>query len=389
MSLEVLRAKLGTKQTWIQCKYDAYEQKHLPLDPSPIIPAKDKCDYLSTLGWCTEAVDELANRLVVDSLENDNYGMWNIFEQNNRDILFDSAIKSALISACSFIYIIKNDDDEIVKLQLIDGHNATGTIDPSTFLLKEGYAILDVDELGNPILEAYFLPNETIYFDKTQRAEIHIANPTGYPLLVPIIYRPDADRRPFGQSRISKAMIDLQNKARNTVTCMEVAREFGAFPQKWVVGLSQNAEFDTLKNAYKSILAIDKDEDGDKVTVGQFAQLSLSSYLAQFQAYRTEFEKHAGLDSKEHLETIANGAQRTFGSGLVNVGLVSASLRDNTHYNRSLLSETKVIWKPVYALDTMSLSSFGDAIIKINQSVPDAIDAKTISLLTGLPIRAE
>lgn len=387
MSLELLRAKLGQKQTWIRRKYECYEQKHSSLDPSPIVPVAEKNNYNSTLGWCTQAVDDLANRLIVDSLENDNYGMWDIFEMNNRDILFDSAFRSSLISACSFVYVIESDDG--IQLQLIDGRNATGTIDPSTFLLKEGYAVLDVDDNNIPVLEAYFLPTETVYFDKRKKAEIHIANPTGYPLLVPIIYRPDADRRPFGQSRISKAMMDIQDKARYTITCMEVAREFGAFPQKYVVGLSQDAEFDTVKNAYKTILAIDKDGDGDKPVVGQFTQISLSSYLAQLQEYRAEFDKAAGLDAKEHLEIIATGAQRTFGSGLLNVGLVSASLRDQTRYSRTLLHNTNVIWKPIYAMDTQSISTFGDGIIKINQAVPDAISAKTIQLLTGLPIEVK
>lgn len=384
MSIDLLRAKLATKQNWIRTKYECYEQKRQPLDPSPVVPAKEKNSYNTTLGWCTQAVDDLANRLIVDSLENDNFGMWDIFQQNNKDILFDSAIKSALISACSFVYVVESEDG--VKLQLIDGRNATGVIDPSTFLLKEGYAILDTDEYGTPILEAYFTPFETVFFSKSTHSEIHIANKTGYPLLVPIIYRPDADRRPFGQSRISKAMMDIQDKARYTVTCMEVAREFGAFPQKYIVGLSQDAEFDTLKNAYKTFLAIDKDGDGDKPVVGQFTQISLSSYLAQLQEYRTEFDKAAGLDAKEHLEIIATGAQRTFGAGLLNVGLVSASLRDGAHYNRSVLHETQVIWKPVYAMDTQSISTFGDGIIKINQAVPNALSAKSIRLLTGLPI---
>lgn len=387
MSLDILRAKLSSKQNWIRTKYEYYEQINQTMDPSPIVPAKEKYLYNSKLGWCTKAVDDLANRLIIDSFENDNYAMWDIFCQNNKDILFDSAFRSALISACCFIYVMINDGD--VQLQLIDGRNATGTIDPTTFLLKEGYAILDTDELGNPTLEAYFTPEMTYFYDSTYKTVTAVDNPTGYPLLVPVIYRPDADRRPFGQSRISKSLMDIQDKARYTITCMEVAREFGAFPQKYVVGLAQDAEFDTLENAYKQILAIDKDGDGDKPTVGQFTQISLSSYLAQLKQYHEEFDKGAGLDTRENLEIIANGAQRTFGAGILNVGLVASSLRDGTHYKRSLIHQTNVIWKPVFAMDTASISTFGDGIIKINQAVPDAISAKTIQLLTGLPIEVK
>ena len=37
-------------------------------------------------------------------------------------------------------------------------------------------------------------------------------------------------------------------------------------------------------------------------------------------------------------------------------------------------------------MDNSALGAFGDAIIKINQAVPDAISAKTIERLTGIPI---
>lgn len=388
MSIEILRSKLANKRKWITERYNVYEMAYQPLDPSPIIPAKEKWAYNTRLGWCTKAVDDLANRLQFDRFDNDNYNIWEIFQLNSPDVLFDSAIRSALISACCFIYISVNDDDEVC-LQVIDGKNATGEIDPITFLLKEGYAVLDTNELGEPITEAYFTPNETVFFYKNDNGhnhETHVANPTGYPLLVPVIYRPDASHRPFGQSRISRDMIDIQNHARNTITCMEVAREFGAFPQKYVVGLSQDAEFDTIKSAYKQVLAIDKDSDGDKPVVGQFNQLSLSSYLAQLQEYEKQFDKVAGLDSHEALEIIAVGAQKSFGTGFLNTGLVAASLRDEAHYKRNAIYATIPTWKPVYNIDNSVISTFGDGILKINQAIPDAINSDAIRRLTGLPV---
>jgi len=384
MSIEILRGKLAGKQNWIRQKYNVYEMKHQPFDPSPVIPAKEKTNYNTQLGWCTNAVDSLANRLAIDSFENDLFGMWDVYKLNSPDILFDSAIKSALISACSFVYVSADDDE--IRLQVIDGRYATGEMDPVTHLLKEGYAILDCDELGNPVLEAYFTADETVYIDKRTHGETHIANPTGYPLLVPIMYRPDSGDRIFGQSRISKDLIDIQNKARFTITCLEVAREFGAFPQKYVVGLAQDAEFDSLKNAYKQMLAIDKDGDGDRPVVGQFAQISLSSYLELLKEYKEQFDKSAGLDSHEALEVVARKAQDTFGACFLNVGLVATCLRDSAHYKRNEIYNTSVIWRPVYSIDNSVISTFGDGILKLNQAIPNALSAKAIRKLTGLPI---
>lgn len=101
-------------------------------------------EYRSTLGWCAKAVDALANRLVFREFENDNFDLNGIYNMNNPDMLFDSAILSALISSCCFI-CISPDEDGFPGLQVIDGGDATGIIDPIMGLLEEGYAILERD----------------------------------------------------------------------------------------------------------------------------------------------------------------------------------------------------------------------------------------------------
>ena len=95
------------------------------------IPPELRAQYRSTLGWCAKAVDALADRLVFREFAEDNFNLNEIYQMNNPDTLFDSAILSALISSCSFIYITPG-DDPIPRLQVIDGANATGIIDPIT-----------------------------------------------------------------------------------------------------------------------------------------------------------------------------------------------------------------------------------------------------------------
>lgn len=402
MSIELLKQKLNKKSEWIKKRYDYYEQKNLRIDPSPVIPFKESWQYNATLGWCTKAVDSLANRLSIEGFDNDSYNFWNIFQMNNPDVFFDSAIRSALISACCFVYI-SPDEEGFPRLQVIDGKNATGTIDPITNLLKEGYAILETGEYGVPVTELYFEDGKTTIY-KEGKMDSVVLNNTGYSLLVPIIYRPSANK-PFGQSRISRDCIDIMDKARFCITRSEVTAEFGSIPQKYVLGLAQDAEFDTAKNTYKTMLAIDKDADGDKPTVGQFQQANLTPHLEQFRLYASAFAGATGLTVDDlgfvsenpssaeairaghaELDHIASKAQDTFGSGILNVGLVAASLRDDTHYSRSLMYETKPIWKPIFKMDNSAISSFGDGIIKINQAIPNAISAKTIKRMTGLPI---
>lgn len=83
-------------------RYNYYEMKNGIRELSGIIPA-DFCNLSEVLGWCAKAVDTLSDRLIVDGFENDNFYINEIYKYNNPDVLFDSAIVSALISSCSFI----------------------------------------------------------------------------------------------------------------------------------------------------------------------------------------------------------------------------------------------------------------------------------------------
>lgn len=82
---------------------------------------------------------------------------------NNGDILPDSAMLSALISSCCFVYI-SEDLDGYPRLQVIDGGNGTGVMDPITGLLTEGYAVISRDKNGNVDMDAYFVAGRTEFY---------------------------------------------------------------------------------------------------------------------------------------------------------------------------------------------------------------------------------
>ena len=106
------------------------------------IPPEIRSRYKAVLGWCAKGVDSLADRLAFREFENDNFELNEIFNMNNPDVFFDSAVLSTMIASCSFIYISKGEGD-MPRLQVIEASNATGIIDPITGLLTEGYAVLE------------------------------------------------------------------------------------------------------------------------------------------------------------------------------------------------------------------------------------------------------
>lgn len=397
--IEYLRAKLKAKEPRNVLRYQYYEMKQKMHKITALIPPEMQ-PLAYSLGWCAKAVDSIADRIVFDRFANDYFYLDEIYAMNNADVLFDSAVLSAMISACAFLFISEGDGDEPV-IEVIDGLDATGILDTATGLLTEGYAVTERDDQGNITAEAYFLPHRTEYYEDGKKTD-EFRHDAPYPLLVPVVYRPDA-KRPFGHSRISRACMDIQQAAMRTMLRSEVGAEFYSVPQKYVVGLSQKAQFDNRKAAISSFLRLSKDENGDKPTVGQFAQQSMGPHLDHMKMCAAMFAGETGLTlddlgfttenpasydairaSHESLRLAARKAQRTFGTGFLNAGFLAACLRDGRTYSRSVFRDTKATWMPVFEPDAGALGAIGDAILKINQAQEGFMGADNIRAITGL-----
>lgn len=400
IGMQRLKEKLIAKSARVRLRYQYYDMHITLRDYKRGLPSEFYW-MRSVLGWCGKAVDSMADRLVFREFENDGFDMMEIFRLNNPDIVIDSAILAALIGSCSFVYIAP-DDDGFPRLRVIDGMNATGVIDPVTYTLLEGYAVLERDSDGRPILEAYFVPGRTDFYPKGEEP-YSIANTAPHPLLVPMIYRPDATRA-FGHSRISRACMDITAEAMRTLRRSDIASEFYSYPQRYVLGLSQDAEkFDTWQAAMSAFLRIDRDEDGNLPQVGQFGQQSMLPYTDQIRMLAGLFAGETGLTlddlgmpstnpssaeaikaSHETLRLTARKAQRSFSSGLLNVGFIAACVRDGETYKRQSVYNTRAVWEPIFEPDVSQLSGIGDAVGKIQMAFPDYFDEKKLRELTGI-----
>lgn len=398
--IDYLKNKLALKKMRVNERYKHYEMKNIVMDFNISTPPELQL-WMGTLGWCGKAVDSLADRISFREFDNDVLGMNEIFNMNNKDIMVDSAVLGALITSCDFIYI-SADADGYPRLRVIDGGHATGVLDPITNLLREGYAVLEFDDNDRPILEAHFMVGSTAIYEKGRLVSI-VQNDAPYPLLVPIINRPDA-KRPFGHSRISRACMSLVGSAVRTVKRSEIAAEFYSYPQKYILGMDENAEaMDKWRATMSSMLRIDKDEDGDRPVVGQFTTVSMTPHSEQLRMFAGLFAGETGLtlddlgfpsqnpssseaikSSHESLRLTARKSQKTMGVGLVNAGYLAACVRDKTPYLRSRIYETIPKWNPIFEPDAASLSLIGDGAIKINQAIPGYFTAETLRDLTGI-----
>lgn len=399
--LDYLRGKLDKHAARVNLRYKQYDEKYQDKDVGIVIPKEMKDKYRAVMGWTAKSVDALADRLVFKGFINDNFNIEDIFNMNNPDIFFDNAILSTLIGSCCFVYISKAETGE-ARLQIIEASNATGIIDPITGLLNEGYAVLSRDKYDYPNSEVYFRPYFTDYYEDGKFA-YRIDNPAGRVLLVPIMYRPDA-KRPFGRSRIKRSAMYYQAYAKRTLERADISAEFYSFPQKYMLGTSQDAEpMDKFQATIATILEVTKDEDGDIPKLGQFQQQSMAPFTEQLKTLASVFAGETGLTlddlgfatdnpssadaikaSHETLRAIARKAQRCFNSGFLNVGYVARCLEDDYPYLRNQFYKTKTTWYPIFEPDVAALSGIGDAAIKVNQAIPDYFNKNNLSDLTGI-----
>lgn len=375
--------------------------QNIPFDFGISTPPELKY-FNSVIGWCAKGVDSLADRLDFAKFDNDVFGFDEIFDQNNRDIFFDAAFKGALIGSCSFVYISK-DESGYPRLQVIDGYDATGIIDPITQMLNEGYAVLERDQFGNAIKEAYFTFEYTAFYENGKLVRTD-RNDAPYPLLVPIIFKPDA-RRPFGHSRISRSCMSIVGSALRTIKRSEISAEFYSFPQKWATGVDDDAaQIDKWTAAMSAMMKFTLNEDGsDHVRLGQFSQQSMAPHVDQLKMFASLFGGEVGLTlddlgfpqsnpssfeaiqaAHENLRLTAKSAQKSFSVGLINTGFLAACVRDNYKYQRSQVTIEKPIWRPPFQADVSMLSGIGDALQKLSTSYPDYLTETKLLELTGI-----
>lgn len=400
--IDYLRKKLKRYRAGAIERQKIYNMKDDYFHQGVTIPPKLRMQYKATLGWGSKAVDSIADRLVFREFRNDVYDLNGIFNMNSPDILFDDAGRSALTNSCSFIYISEDNGSSIPRLQVISGDNATGILDPISRLLTEGYAVLSRDDSGEPYEELYFLPGMTLYY-LNGHLQYPIAHNVDYPLLVPVIHRPDATK-PFGRSRITPSAIYYQNYAKRTLERSDITAEFYSWPQKYIVGLESDAEpLEKWRATVSSFLQFNKGEGGELPKLGQFNVPSMSPFTEQLRTAASGFAGETGLTlddlgfstdnpssaeaikaSHESLRLAAEKAQRDFSSGFLNAGFLAACLRDDFAYKRNQLYNTKPIWEPVFKPDASTLSLLGDGAYKLNQAFPGYFDAQVLQDLTGI-----
>lgn len=368
-----------------------YEGKNLLRDLGISIPPQLKT-VETVLGWPAKAVGSLVARCNFDGFvlpgnEQDPLELGALLADNNMDIELPQAITSSQIHATAFMTVTPGDasaGEPEVLFMARSARWATGLWDRRTRSLKAGLSITDTDDSGMPIEFVLYQRHKVSTFRKGvgKWTVEEQANRTGRVWMEPMTFRPELDR-PFGHSRISRAVMSLTDSAVRTVLRSEVSAEFFNTPQRYVLGADEGAfAGDTAK--WKAImgrmLAISRDEEGDLPTVGQFPQQSMQPHMEQLRGWASLFAGETNLPvsslgivqdnpasaeaiyaAKEDLVMEAAAANRVYGSALRRAATTAVMLRDGL---TEVPEEARLLQAKWRNPATPSVVSASDAMVK-------------------------
>ncbi|AHH22096.1 putative phage portal protein [Nocardia nova SH22a] len=254
-TLAQLAAQLERKARRNVLRKCYYDGKYSLRRVSPVVPPQYYRLGL-VLGWSAKAVDTLARRCNLDGFvwpdgDLGSLGVANILDDNNFESVSNSAITSSLIHACSFLVNTEGGEGEPRSLiHVKDALNATGEWNSRARRLDNLLSITgrgERDDSRSAVTAfALYLDDLTITaeFDSSGWTVDRQDHSWGVPAEV-IAYKPLEPSRPFGASRISRAVMSLHSAALRTVIRMEGHADIYSYPELILLG----ADVDVFKNA--------------------------------------------------------------------------------------------------------------------------------------------
>lgn len=254
--LNALWAQLDAKAQRNRLRVAYYDMRNAPELIGSVIPPQYWRAGI-VLGWPGKAVDTLARRCNLDGFvwpdgSLDDLGYREFFEGNMLGSEVNQALISSLIHSVAFVVNTTGGDDEPTSLiHFKDALNATGDWDARARRLRSVLSVTargkvgEVDE-GRPVGLALYLDGTTVTLAKddgrwklTGRSE----HAWGVPV-EPLVYKPRLGR-PFGSSRISRAVMSLTDQATRTAIRLEAHGDIYAIPDLWMLGADESV----FKNA--------------------------------------------------------------------------------------------------------------------------------------------
>jgi hypothetical protein len=289
------------------------------------------------LGWSAKAVDTLADRCNLDAFvwpdgDLESLGYREVYDDNCLGTEINSAITLSLRHGPSFLINTRGDADKgepVGAIHVKDAGNATGVWDARARRLSSLLSITSRQQLGitdnvdpasgfgNVTGFVLYLPDVTITAETDGMGGWEVERapaPWGVPA-EPMVYR-YTTQRPFGSSRISRAVMSLHDQALRTVIRMEGHADTYSFPEMWLLGADESI----FKNADGSQKAV------WQIMLGRIKGVPDNEDAASDALARADVKQFSASSPQPHIDQLKQQAQLF--SGETSIPLTSLGVSD-------------------------------------------------------------
>ena len=263
------------------------------------------------VGWCHKAVKVRAVRSIFDGFvfsgtKDDTLDA--LVSKNKLKTLYKQAYTMSLVHGVSAITVMAGvSTDDPVRVRVYSANQFCCIWDKDENRVGAGIVLADTDIKGKASRYVAHFPDAVLVIERhtlenKDNWSVSVEpNPLGIPMMDVFVHDADVDR-PLGHSLLSPELLGIVDKAMRDVERMEVGAEFFTFPQRYVLGASQDLfgvktgqkdedgdDIYTASPAKKiqayigAYLSITKDDDGDVPQVGQFSPAQAENFTRVFE----------------------------------------------------------------------------------------------------------
>ena len=369
----------------------------------------------TVVGWPQKAVDSLAVRSRFDGFNAVDVEVQEILDtlarENHLKRQYRQIVQSELIYSCAFVTVSRGDTEKgepSVLIQLRGAENAAAVWDSRLGRIAYGMTVDEVDADGMPTGYGLYTSDAVVHFAKRIESDLwdwwSIPHSNGRPTMEVFAYRP-TERKPFGQSRITAAVMSLTDSAVREALRTEISAEFFTSPQKYLLGADSDAFSNQTKwEAYiGNIFAIGKDENGDVPQFGQLTQGTMQPHTEYMRSLAARFSGETNVpisqlgvihDNPASAEAIYAASEPLIieaedlndgnREALHNIALMAVSAVLDTPIDELTLEQRDIVAN--FKNPAMpSIVSQADAMIKIASAVPEFADTSVFWEELGFP----
>lgn len=350
-------------------------------------------DVETVVGWPKKAVTELAGRVKFDGFTAEDEDVQSVLDdvvkQSRLKRKHRQAVESELVAGCDAVTVSKGKVEDGEPPVIITTHSAEDcafTWNERLGRVEAGLVIMDYDDDdGTPDEIALYTDRETIHVDARDVLTVErFSHDMGRPMLEVLAFNA-TEAKPFGQSRINRAVRSITDSGVREALRTEISAEFFTSPQKYLLGVDDDPwQQKTRWEAYiGNIFTVTKTEDGSTPSFGQLSQGSMQPHTDYMRSLAARFSgetnvpvAHLGVihdnpssaeamyASSEPLIIEANTLIEDNGDSLVEIALMAYATVRNVHLD-SLTDEQKNVSANFRNPTMPSIVSQTDAAVKI------------------------